>query len=172
MFTIRQILVRMREGDTDRSITRAGLMGRKKSGFCGNRHRKGAGWILRAVAREQFDGLKGRNLQAALAYRMRLTFQEIFTVQNRHQGASLLKEWMKLAKDSGLPPMVKVAYTIMNHWHGILRWFESHITNGILEGFNSLLQSAKSRARGYRTRKNFINMAYLILGKLDFQLPT
>ncbi|EGQ61759.1 ISAtfe-like protein, partial [Acidithiobacillus sp. GGI-221] len=41
-----------------------------------------------------------------------------------------------------------------------------------LEGFNSLLQSAKSKARGYRTRKNFINMAYLILGKLDFQLPT
>jgi len=32
MFTIRQILVRMRQGDTDRSIARAGLMGRKKLG--------------------------------------------------------------------------------------------------------------------------------------------
>lgn len=29
MFTIRQILVRMRQGDTDCSIARAGLMGRK-----------------------------------------------------------------------------------------------------------------------------------------------
>ncbi|MBU2779300.1 transposase, partial [Acidithiobacillus caldus] len=37
---------------------------------------------------------------------------------------------------------------------------------------NSLLQSAKARARGYRTHKNFINMAYLILGKLDLRLPT
>ncbi|MHB0888379.1 ISL3 family transposase [Acidithiobacillus sp.] len=127
---------------------------------------------LKARQREQLDGLKDRNLKTALAYQMRLTFQEIFTVRNRHQGASLLKAWMELAKESGLPPMVKVAYTIMNHWDGILRWFDSHITNGILEGFNSLLQSAKSRARGYRTRKNFINMAYLILGKLDFQLPT
>ncbi len=120
----------------------------------------------------QFDSLKDRNLQTAIAYQIRLTFQEIFTVQNRHQGASLLKGWMELAKESRLPPMVKVAYTIMNHRDGILRWFDSHLTNGILEGFNSLLQSAKSKARGYRTKKNFINLAYLMMGKLDFQLPT
>ena len=41
---------------------------------------------------------------------------------------------MENAKTSGLPPMVKVAYTLMNHWDGVLRWFESQITNGILEG--------------------------------------
>ena len=116
--------------------------------------------------------LKNQNLKTAQAYQFRLTFQEIFTVQNRHQGATLLKAWMENAKDSGLPPMVKVAYTLMNHWDGVLRWFESQITNGILEGFNSLIQSAKAKARGYRTHKNFINMAYLILGKLDLRLPT
>ena len=43
---------------------------------------------------------------------------------------------------------------------------------GILEGFNSRIQSAKAKARGYRTHENFINMAYLILGKLDLRLPT
>ena len=116
--------------------------------------------------------LKNQNLKTAQAYQFRLTFQEIFTIQNRHQGAVLLKAWMENAKASGLPPLVKVAYTLMNHWDGVLRWFESQITNGILEGFNSLLQSAKAKARGYRTHKNFINMAYLILGKLDLRLPT
>jgi transposase len=50
--------------------------------------------------------------------------------------------------------------------------FDSQITNGILEGFNSLIQSAKTKARGYRSHKNFINMAYLVLGRLYFQLPT
>ena len=116
--------------------------------------------------------LKDQNLKTAQAYQFRLTFQDIFTIKNRHQGATLLKAWMENAKDSGLPPLVKVAYTIMNHWDGVLRWFESQITNGILEGFNSLIQSAKAKARGYRTHKNFINMAYLILGKLDLRLPT
>ena len=69
--------------------------------------------------------LKNQNLKTAQAYQLRLTFQEIFTIQNRHQGATLLKAWMENAKDSGLPPLVKVAYTIMNHWDGVLRWFES-----------------------------------------------
>ena len=61
---------------------------------------------------------------------------------------TLLKVWGENAKASGLPPLVKVAYTIMNHWEGFLRWLDSHITNGILEEFNSLMQSAKSKARG------------------------
>ena len=128
---------------------------------------------LKAQQKEKLQALlKNQNLKTAQAYQFRLTFQEIFTIQNRHQGAILLKAWMENAKASGLPPMVKIAYTLMNHWDGVLRWFESQITNGILEGFNSLLQSAKAKARGYRTHKNFIAMAYLILGKLDLRLPT
>ena len=128
---------------------------------------------LKAQQKEKLQALlKNQNLKTAQAYQFRLTFHEIFTIQNRHQGAILLKAWMENAKASGLPPMVKIAYTLMNHWDGVLRWFESQITNGILEGFNSLLQSAKAKARGYRTHKNFIAMAYLILGKLDLRLPT
>jgi len=128
---------------------------------------------LKAKQKEKLQELpKDQNLKTAQAYQFRPTFQDIFTLKNRHQGATLLKAWMENAKDSGLPPLVKVAYTIMNHWDSVLRWFESQITNGILEGFNSLIQSAKAKARGYRTHKNFINMAYLILGKLDLRLPT
>ncbi len=52
------------------------------------------------------------------------------------------------------------------------RWFESHLSNGTMEGFNSLLQSAKSGARSYRAHKNFINIAYLVMGKIDLKLPT
>ena len=46
------------------------------------------------------------------------------------------------------------------------------ISTGLLEGFNSLIQAAKARARGYRTNRNIITMAYLIGGKLKFDLPT
>jgi transposase len=42
----------------------------------------------------------------------------------------------------------------------------------LLEGINSLLQAAKARARCYRSDRNFIAMAYLRAGKLDFGLPT
>ena len=44
--------------------------------------------------------------------------------------------------------------------------------NDALEGFNSLIHAAKARARGYRTNRNLITMAYLIAGQLKFNLPT
>ena len=42
----------------------------------------------------------------------------------------------------------------------------------MLEAMNSLVQAAKVRARGYRATENFITMAYLVRGKLTFNLPT
>ncbi len=54
----------------------------------------------------------------------------------------------------------------------MLRWFTSQINNGILEGINSLVQAAKTSARGYRSYRNFITMIYLLAGKLKFDLPT
>ena len=51
---------------------------------------------------------------------------------------------------------------------GVLRWFVKGLTNGILEGINSLIQAAKAKARGYRTVRNIVAIAYLIAGKLRF----
>ena len=56
---------------------------------------------------------------------------------------------------------------VQEYWLGIVRWFESGITNGLLEGLNSLVQAAKRRARGYRSTRNYIAMIYLTVGKLD-----
>ena len=43
--------------------------------------------------------------------------------------------------------------------------------NGLLEAINSLIQSAKAKARGFRSTRYPITMVYLIAGKLVFKLP-
>lgn len=116
--------------------------------------------------------LKERNLKTARAYQIRLTLQELFQTRSRQEGEAFLKKWYFWATHSRLPPMVAAAKTIKNHWDGVLNWFHSGLTTGLVEGFNSLLQAAKARARGYRSDANFITMAYLIGGKLNFTLPT
>ena len=68
--------------------------------------------------------------------------------------------------------IVKLAKTVKEHWQGILSYFDSRLTNGFLEGINSLVQAAKAKARGYRNPDNLIAMAYLIAGKLKFPQPT
>lgn len=41
----------------------------------------------------------------------------------------------------------------------VLSWFNSRISNGLLEGTNSLLQAGKVKARGYRNKANFITIS-------------
>ncbi len=67
--------------------------------------------------------------------------------------------------------MIKAAKTIKKHWAGVLRWFTSRISNGVLEAINGLIQSAEVEARGFRSSRYLITMVYLIAGKLDFKLP-
>ncbi len=127
---------------------------------------------LSMAQQETLDSLAQRHLKTSRAYQMRLGFQELFTQPDRATGEAFLKRWYFWATHSRLAPMIKVAKTIKAHWEGVLNWFDSKMTTGFLEGLNSLVQAAKSRARGYRTSRNLIAMAYLIGGKLHFNLPT
>jgi hypothetical protein len=54
MFEYRQVLTRMRLGDTDRAIARAGLMGRRKAGAL-RRVAEAAGWLDPAKPSERVN---------------------------------------------------------------------------------------------------------------------
>lgn len=111
-------------------------------------------------------------LKTARAYHIRLTFQELWTLE-AEEAEEFIRRWYYWATHSRLQPMIEVARTIRRHQDGILRWFQSRVSNGLLEGVNSLVQAAKAKARGYRSTRNLIAMAYLIAGKLTFRpLPT
>jgi transposase len=112
------------------------------------------------------------NLKTARAYHMRLNFQEFWSAP-AEEAEAFFRKWYFWATHSRLDPMINAARTIQRHLGGVLRWFKSRISNGILEGINSLVQAAKAKARGYRTTRNLIAMAYLLAGKLRFRtLPT
>lgn len=128
---------------------------------------------LSAAQQREIDELlrpSRRNLATARAYRLKLGFDEFWTLPPT-LAEDFLKRWYYWATHSRLAPMIRVARTLRKHANGLLRWFRSRISNGMLEAMNSLLQAAKARARGYRTTDNLIAMAYLVSGKLDFRLP-
>ena len=113
--------------------------------------------------------VKTLNLKTAKAYQIKLTFQDLYD-QPKEEAEAFLKRWYFWVTHSRLKPMIEAARTIKRHWNGVLGWFESGMTNGILEGINSLIQAAKAKARGYRSNKNFITIVYLIAGKLDLSV--
>ncbi len=121
------------------------------------------------------ESMSRLNLKTVKAMHIRESFQDIYKETEKEEFERSLKKWYFWATHSRIEPVKDTAKTIKNHWDGVMRWFDSRINNGILEGFNSLVQVAKAKARGYRTFKNFSTMIYLLTGKLDFNkvgLPT
>ena len=121
---------------------------------------------------DKIKSLTNLKLKTTRAYQIKSTFQEFFNIPDWLEARLFLKRWYFWVTHSRLPPIIAAAKTIKRHWDGVLNWANTRLSNGLLEGFNSLLQAAKARARGYRSDKNFIAMAYLIGGRLDFALPT
>jgi transposase len=94
----------------------------------------------------------------------------MFFYMEAEKATQYLKRWYHWARCSRIEQMKEFALTIKRHWDGVLRFHQSRMTAGFLEGINSLVQAAKRKARGYRSTDNLITMIYLIAGKLDYQL--
>ena len=122
--------------------------------------------------KEKLDELtmSNMNIKTMRAYNLRQAFQDIYQADTQEEFKEYLNKWYYWATHSRLVPMIKAAKTVKRHWDGIVRWYESKINNGILEGLNSVIQAAKSKARGYKTFKNYKIIVYLLTGKLDFSL--
>ncbi len=101
------------------------------------------------------------HLKTAEAYRMRLNFDTVWDIDELKVEEYLI-EWCNRADAMELNPISKFVKTLRNHWQGVINIASKNISNGISEGINSIIQLAKSRARGFGNIENFIDMIYLI----------
>lgn len=118
----------------------------------------------------RLNTLSRLQLKTGRAWRMMNIFKGLFEF-SASRAIEELEKWRVWATRSQLTPIINFATMLKRHWDGIVRWLTSGVTNGLLESLNSLIQSAKTRARGFRTIKNLKIMTYIVAGKLG-QLPT
>jgi transposase len=121
---------------------------------------------------ELLASLRTMELKTARAYQMKLNLQHFWSIPDRETAEVYLKKWYFWLTHSKLDPMINVAKTIKKHWDGIMNYIDFKITNGLMEGLNSIVQTLKRSARGYRNTDNFILMIYLRCSHLKFDLPT
>jgi transposase len=123
---------------------------------------------LTAKQRETLTWLTRPSMQlkTARAARWRDDFNEFYNKESAEEAESYLRRWCYGAKRSRLKPIKEFVATVEAHWDGIIAWQQSRLSNGLLEGTNSLVQAAKRRARGYRSKAKMITIIYLIAGKL------
>jgi len=107
-------------------------------------------------------------LKTVKAFHMREHFQDIYQSLSQSEFEAKLKSWCSWVMHSRLDRMKEVVKIIRAHWYGIVNWKKHQISNGLLEGLNSIIQADRAKARGYRRTKNFITIIYLMTGKLCF----
>jgi len=117
---------------------------------------------------QTIESMSKLNLKTVKAYHIRENFQKIYKEATKEGFEKCLKKWYFWATHSRIYEIIDIARMIKRHRAGILRWYDSKINNGILEGLNSLVQAAKAKARGYRTFKNLKTIIYLLTGKLNY----
>jgi transposase len=129
-------------------------------------------WLKRPAnltARQQdlLDELLHQPLDTVRAYEFSLRFDDFYGIEDPGAAEEYLRRWIAEVQGSGLGPLIRFTRMLEDHWLGVMRWHHSRVSNGLLEGLNSLIQAAKRRARGYRTNRNYIAMIYLVAGKLN-----
>ena len=128
---------------------RCGAPSRRAKACCAARATSGCAIrpTCRHGSRQRLEGLPTRHLKTARAYQIRLAFKTSTT--NHLCRTELVSEEMVFSRatHSKLDPIIDAARTVKRHWNGILRWFDSKIANGLIEGINSLVQAAKAKAQ-------------------------
>ena len=127
-----------------------------------------AGWT--AAQTTAMHWLQRSTLKSARAWRLRMALREVYARARQHnsaeQAAQDLRAWTSWARRCRLEPFKKLATTIKERFDAVVRGMLDHRSNAFVESMNGQLQQAKRAARGYRTAKNFIAIAYLRLSRL------
>ena len=99
-----------------------------------------------------------------------MALREVYARARAHnsieQASADLTGWLSWARRCRLDPFKNLAATIKDRFAAVVRGMVEHRSNAYVEAMNGLLQQAKRAARGFRTGKNFIAIAYLRLSKL------
>lgn len=119
------------------------------------------------LEKEKFQSLRMDNLKAGRAWSIKETFSEFWTYTYQASATKFFNRWYWWATHSRLKPMIVVAKIMKRHLANILTYLKHQITNAMMEGFNSKIQSIKANARGYRNFSNYRTAILFYCGKLN-----
>jgi transposase len=156
--------------DEPRAVDAAlGDSGRKTiKGLMWGMRKNPAGWSARQI--DAMHWLQHSTLKSARAWRLKMALREVYAQARAHNSAEHaaadLRGWLSWARRCRLDPFKKLAATIKARFDAVVRGMTDHRSNAFVEAMNGLLQQAKRAARGFRTSRNFIAIAYLRLSRL------
>ena len=119
--------------------------------------------------RRRFAAIRRKGLKTARAWAIKEDFRWFWRHVYSTSAEQFFKRWYAWGARCRLRPMVKVAKMLKRHLPNLLSYFLYRITNAASEGFNSVIQSLKYAARGFRLFPNYQTRILFFCGKLDLK---
>lgn len=90
------------------------------------------------------------NKPLSQAYYLKEDFRQIYAQKTIEQANAKFDEWIQMAMETGLKPLVKLANTLSHAKKEILAWYHGKLSTGKVEGINNKIKVMKRNAYGYR----------------------
>ena len=116
---------------------------------------------LDPLQKQRVNGILESHKDIGFVYAMKESLRDTWDFENGYDAAHHLLSWLLTAEREGPKTMRDIVKLIDNSFSEILNWFRSGMSNGVMEGINSIIQTVKNRARGYRDWTNLRTMCYL-----------
>jgi len=120
---------------------------------------------------QRLESLRRESLETSRAWGIKDYFRWFWTHETAESGEEFFADWYGWAIRSRLKPMKQVAKMLKTRLPNLLSWFRHRITNALSEGFNSVIQTLKANARGFRNFANYRTRILFFCGKLHLK-PT
>jgi hypothetical protein len=118
-----------------------------------------------------FRHLYQANRKTSRAWSLKESFAAFWNYRYPKPAQDFFDAWSSRAMRSRIEPMKSVATMLRRHSDGLFNYTKHRITNAAAEGFNSIIQTIKANARGFRSFGNFRIRILFFCGKLDL-MPT
>ena len=124
---------------------------------------------LSAHHARRLAAIRQSDLKTARAWAIKEEFRWFWRYTYTESAATFFRRWYAWGARSRLTPVVKVAKMLKKHLPNLLTYFRHRITNASSEGFNSVIQSLKYAARGFRSFDNYRTRILFFCGRLDLK---
>ena len=96
-------------------------------------------------------------------YRLLMVVSHLYNYPSKDVADFFFDVWYRAVMKYGAPEMQRAATSLMARKDDILRWYDSRINNGVVEGKNAQFKLLIRRARGFTNVDHVIAMSYLML---------
>lgn len=120
---------------------------------------------LKPEEQEELDGLLVKYPLLDIVYELKNDFKKLWEHDDKLEASAFLSYWSDTMRAFKKKTLTTLANTLDKHHQRIINVIDSEITNAILEGFNSKIQTLKRKARGYKDFDTLIMMVGLHCAK-------